>query len=76
MDNHLPVKLTASLVALTLVASAGKLDADQPHVHVENVPFDQSVDTLSYETRSNIVAPTFGFDQEPGIAGFDVGVWT
>jgi hypothetical protein len=70
------LKLTAGTVTLALVASVGKVDAEQPHTHVENVPFEQSVSTLSYEPTMNIAAPAFGFDQSDYVSGFDSGGWS
>jgi len=71
------LRITAGAVTLALVASVGKFDADQPHVHVENAPVEQSVSTLSNEPTSNIAqTPAFGFDQSDQVAGFDAGLWT
>jgi hypothetical protein len=76
MEKNSYLKVTATTVTLALVASIGKFDADQPHNHVENAPFEQSVSTLSYEPTSNIAAPAFGFGQSDHVAGFGVGRWT
>jgi hypothetical protein len=70
------LKITAGAVTLALVASVGKFDADQPHVHVENAPFEQSVSTLSYEPTSNIATEAFGFGESDHVAGFGVGRWS
>jgi hypothetical protein len=76
MDKHLYLKLTAGATTLALVSSTGKADAEQPHTHIENVPFERSVSTLSYMPATNIASKAFGFGESDHVAGFGVGRWT
>ena len=60
--------------SLALAFQCSKCEMDQPHVHVESAPFENTVSTLSYPVSSNVAARVFGFDgTDPRIGGFDVG---
>jgi hypothetical protein len=69
-------EVTIGILTLALGLGCARCDLDQPHIHIENEPFENSVTTLSYTPTSNIAVKDFGFDSNSNVAGFDVGLWT
>jgi hypothetical protein len=53
-EKYFSVRWIAPVLAGTIAVGCARCDLDQPHIHVETEPYENSVVTLSYTPTSNV----------------------